>query len=100
MAITVPKTRGLARLFAWRRFVVVLSVAALVGVVQSPSYVSTPVYAVMGRAMLIGIVALMAFGIFEQWPARLPGWIARWALQVCAVAFVVPWAVFAFYVLT
>jgi len=50
--------------------------------------------------MLIGIVALMAFGIFEQWPARLPAWIARWALQLCAVAFVIPWAVFAFYVAT
>jgi hypothetical protein len=100
MAITAPKPRGLARLFAWRRFVVVLIVAAVVGLVQSPAYLSVPVYAVMGRAMLIGIVALMAFGVFEQWPARLPAWIARWALQVCAVAFVVPWAVFLFYVLT
>ena len=100
MAITAPKPRGLARLFAWRRFVVVLIVAALVGLVQSPAYLATPAYAVIGRAMLIGVVALMAFGIFEQWPARLPGWIARWALQVCAVAFVVPCSVFLFYVLT
>jgi hypothetical protein len=52
----------------------------------------------MGRAMLIGIVGLMAFGIFEQWPRQLPGWIARWALQVCAVAFVMPFSVFALYV--
>jgi signal transduction histidine kinase len=54
----------------------------------------------MSRAMLFGVVALMAFGIFEQWPARLPGWIARWALQVGAVVLVMPWAVFAFYVAT
>ena len=90
----------ITRLFAWRRFVVVLIVGALVGLVQSPAYETTPAYSVMGRTMLIGVVALMAFGTLEQWPARLPGWIARWALQVCAVAFVVPWAVFAFYVVT
>src|SRR5262249_12254973 len=40
----------------------------------------------------------IAFGVFEQWPARLPRWMARWALQVLAVAFVVPWAVMAIYV--
>jgi LytS/YehU family sensor histidine kinase len=33
----------------------------------------------------------------EQWPARLPRWVARWALQVLAVAFVVPWGVAAIY---
>lgn len=39
----------------------------------------------------------MAFGIFEQWPARLPSFIARWVPQVLAVAFVVPWTVLAIY---
>jgi sensor histidine kinase YesM len=99
MSIPVPKPRGLARLFAWRRFVAVLGIAAFVGLLQSPAYLTTPVYAVMGRTMLIGVVALMAFGFFEQWPERLPDWIARWALQVLAVAFVVPCSVFLFYVL-
>ena len=75
-------------------------VAALVGLVQSPAYETTPVYSVVGRSMFIGIIALMVFGTLEQWPARLPGWIARWALQVCAVALTVPWAVFLFYVIT
>jgi len=100
MATPAPKPRGLARLLAWRRFVVVLIVGAFVGLLQSPAYETTPTYNVMSRTMLIGIIQLMAFGIFEQWPARLPGWIARWALQVCAVALVMPWAVFAFYVAT
>jgi hypothetical protein len=25
---------------------------------------------------------MMAFGLFEQWPQRLPKWLARWALQL------------------
>jgi len=100
MSTPAPKPRGLARLLAWRRFVVVLIVGAFVGLLQSPAYETTPTYNVMSRTMLMGIVQLMAFGIFEQWPARLPGWIARWALQICAVALVMPWAVFAFYVAT
>ena len=94
---TAPRSSGLARLFAWRRFVVVLTVAGLMGLLQSPTYLSTPVYSVVGRAMLIGVVGLMTFGIFEQWPRQLPTWIARWALQVCAVAFVMPFAVATLY---
>jgi signal transduction histidine kinase len=100
MATSPPKPQGLARLFAWQRFVVVFIAGALAGLLQSPAYETTPAYNVVARAMLIGLAPLMAFGIFEQWPARLPGWIARWALQLCAVAFVVPWAVLAFYLLT
>ena len=34
--------------------------------------------------------AMLAFGLFEQWPARLPAWLARWALQVLAVAVAFP----------
>jgi hypothetical protein len=98
MDTLAPRPTGLARLFAWRRFVVVLTIAGLMGLLQSPTYLSTPVYSVVGRAMLIGVAGLIAFGIFEQWPAQLPGWIARWALQVCAVAFVMPVSVFALYV--
>ena len=100
MATPAPKPRGLARLFAWRRVVDVLVVAALLGLLQSPAYETTPTYSVMGRAMLVGLAALLAFGIFEQWPARLPGWIARWALQVCAVALTVPLTVLLFYIAT
>jgi hypothetical protein len=100
MSTPAPKPVGFARLFAWQRFVVVLGVGAFVGLLQSPAYETTPTYNVMSRTMLMGIAQMIAFGIFEQWPARLPAWMARWALQVCAVAFVMPWAVFAFYVVT
>jgi len=91
---------GLARLFAWQRLVLVLGVSGLMGILQSPAYPTTPTYNIMGRAMAVGLACLVAFGIFEGWPARLPRWIARWALQIIAVAFVVPWAVLAIYVAT
>jgi hypothetical protein len=32
------------------------------------------------RAVLLGLLAMLVFGLFEQWPARLPAWLARWAL--------------------
>ncbi len=89
---------GLTRLLAWRRLVLVLVIAGAMGVLQSPAYPSTPTYNIMGRAMVVGLACLIAFGVFEGWPARLPRWIARWALQIIAVAFVVPWAVLAIYV--
>jgi hypothetical protein len=95
-ALPAPKTRSFAALFGWRRFMVTLIASGLMGIVVSPSFV-IPVYVVMGRAMMIGLAALLAYGIFEQWPARLPRWLARWALQILAIVFVVPNAVLAIY---
>jgi LytS/YehU family sensor histidine kinase len=42
---------------------------------------------------------LLAFGLFERWPARLPAWIARWLLQVLGVACAVPLTVLAIYLI-
>jgi LytS/YehU family sensor histidine kinase len=42
------------------------------------------------RTLFIGLVALTAFGLFEQWPRRLPAWMARWVLQVVGVALAIP----------
>ena len=42
------------------------------------------------RTLFIGLVTLAAFGFFEQWPRRLPAWMARWVLQVVGVAFAIP----------
>ncbi|MFZ3321094.1 MAG: histidine kinase [Usitatibacter sp.] len=92
------KARGLALMFGWRRVVVALVMGALVGLVLSPTFVAgTPAWQVMTREMTVALSALIAFGIFEQWPRKLPSWIARWALQVCAVAFVIPPTALAIY---
>jgi signal transduction histidine kinase len=84
-------------MLGWRRVLVVFAASALVGLLLSPSFTTTPTARVIGREMVVGLAALLAFGLFEQWPARLPSWIARWALQVLAVAIAVVLAVLALY---
>ncbi len=92
-----PAPRGLALMLGWRRVLLALGVSAVMGLIISPSFTTTPAAEIMVREMPIGLAALVAFGLFEQWPARLPGWLARWALQVAAVAFVIPFTVLATY---
>src|SRR5476649_1191476 len=89
--------RGLARILGLRRVLILLGVSGLLGLIISPSFTTTPADEVMAREMAVGLAALLAFGVFEQWPARLPPWVARWFLQVAAVAFVVPFAALAVY---
>jgi hypothetical protein len=44
--------------------------------------------------------AMLMFGLLEQWPPRLPRWIARWVLQVLAVAAAVPISAWLFWTLS
>ncbi|MDH5265890.1 MAG: histidine kinase [Betaproteobacteria bacterium] len=85
-------------MLGWRRIALALGVSAAVGLIVSPAFLAkTSALDVIGREMVVGMVVLVAFGIFEQWPARLPKWLARWVLQVLAVAIVVPPTVLAVY---
>lgn len=96
---TPPRQHGLALMLGWRRIALALGVSAVVGVILSPAFIApVRVIDVIGREMVIGMATLLAFGLFEQWPARLPRWLARWALQVLGVAFTVPLAVLSVYV--
>jgi LytS/YehU family sensor histidine kinase len=54
----------------------------------------------LARLLFVGFACLLAFGLFERWPQRLPRWVARWALQVAGVAFVIPFAAAIAYALT
>ena len=76
-AASSPNPRGLALVLGWRRVLIALFISALVGLVISVTFPRTPAVVVMGRQMGVGLVALLAFGLFEQWPARLPNWLAR-----------------------
>ncbi|MEO6689913.1 MAG: histidine kinase, partial [Dokdonella sp.] len=94
-----PLPRGLARIFAWRR----VRVALIASVVLSLPMLVTwkiSIAILYARVMFIGLALLLPFGVFERWPKRLPGWLARWALQVAAVAITVPFAVAIAYWLT
>lgn len=51
----------------------------------------------VARTFTAAAVALLLFGVFERWPERLPQWLARWVLQVLAVALSFPLVFWAFW---
>ena len=57
----------------------------------------SPLLGLLLRVAVPAIAALAAFSLLERRPRRLPGWLARWALQVIAAALVVPVCLLAFY---
>jgi hypothetical protein len=50
----------------------------------------TPAATWIVRSVIVGAGALVAFGLAESNPARLPGWLARWAFQLFAMALTIP----------
>ena len=98
-SFTSPTVRGLALMLGWRRVFVVLVASTLLGLLISPAFPTLSTARVIGREWVVGLAALVAFGLFEQWPARLPRWLARWALQVLCVAVAIPLAVLTLYLL-
>lgn len=96
-AVIQPKLNP-PRPFGWRRVRVVLGAAFAASLLLLPGWQS-PYWSLLGRLLLAGFTLLLVFGLFERWPKRLPRWIARWALQVVAVAIAVPPAVWLAYTL-
>src|SRR5262249_47483729 len=89
----------LALMFGWPRVRFTLLTSLAIGWLIGLGWLSG-IWSAIERIVALGFVALIAFGIFEQWPKHLPSWLARWVLQVFAVAFVMPWATFVIYVLS
>lgn len=83
--------------FGWRRLRTVALLCSLITLLFSFGWklgLSVLVFRVFG----VGLALLLVFGLLEQWPRRLPGWLARWALQVAAVGAMVPIALFIAYI--
>jgi hypothetical protein len=93
-----PRTRPFnwRTLLGWRRVRTVAVLCTLLTLLFSLSWESHLERLVL-RVFGVGLLVLLAFGLFEQWPRRLPTWLARWALQVAAVGLVVPVTVFFIY---
>lgn len=98
--IPESEPRGLRRVFSARRLRTALLIGLVFSLLLRLIWAQAPYFIVLSRMWIVGLVALSAFGLFERWPARLPGWIARWALQVVAVALAAPFAAFLAYSLT
>src|SRR5882672_1376731 len=98
-ATASAKPRGLALAFNRRRVLLVLGVSMLFGLLnQVGNTTATPI--VVGRTVMVGLFALAAFALFEQWPRRLPHWLARWALQLIGVVLSAPFCAWLAYFVT
>lgn len=93
------KPRGLALMLGRRRIGFVLKLATVPGVLLGVMW-DSGLPAALIRAWLLGLLGLLVFGVFEQWPRHLPKRLARWVLQVVAVALAMPLGSAALYVLT
>ena len=86
-------------MLAWRRLRVVLITSLVLSILLLPGWQAS--WGVLFvRMVFVGCIQLLVFGLLERRPARLPRWLARWALQVAGVALVVPFAVAIVYSLT
>ena len=87
------------RMLGWRRVRFVL-IAAFVSSLLMKLGSQAPYLIVLLRMLIVGFAAVLTFGLFERWPARLPRWSARWVLQVAGVAATIPLAAILAYSLT
>ena len=95
----IGKPSGVALLLGWKRVRFTLLASLIVGLPLGLGWRSG-LMSLLVRVVALGFVAMLVFGLFEQWPKRLPNWLARWALQVIAVAIAMPTATFVIYVLS
>jgi hypothetical protein len=99
IAVASSKPRGVALMLGWRRVRFTLAVSTAFGLLLSiPSETAT--VTVVMRAWMVGLAAMLAFGVFEQWPASLPKWLARSALQLIGIVAAVPVAAAFAYIFT
>jgi hypothetical protein len=80
---------GMARIFAWRRVRFALFAALPFGLMHSAGS-STPALVWILRNIVVALTIVAAYGLCEQWPQRLPRWLARWGWQLIGVVAAVP----------
>lgn len=99
MTMSTAEPGFIRRAFAWPRLRVMLAVVLVLGALLSLPWTGSRLTLLL-RLLMLGSVLLTVFALVERWPRRLPRWVARWALQIIAVAFVVPFATAIVYSLT
>ncbi|MDZ7651921.1 MAG: histidine kinase [Burkholderiaceae bacterium] len=84
---------------SWRRIRVALLAAVVPALLMSVDS-TTPLAVWALRAAMIALGQMLAFGLAERWPARLPGWLERWVFQLIAIAVAAPLCALLAYVVT
>jgi signal transduction histidine kinase len=98
-ASSLETVRTAASPLGWTRVKFTLITSAVLGALLSlPMETST--WIVVIRAIVVGLAAMLAFTLFERWPAREPRWLPRWVLQLLAIVAVVPFAALLAYWIT
>ena len=86
-------------MLGWQRVRYPLGASALLGLLLMSGW-KDHYWVLFGRLFFIALAATLAFGLFEQWPAYMPRRLARWVVQVVAVAIVIPFAAWVAYFAT
>ncbi|MBL8329899.1 MAG: histidine kinase [Rubrivivax sp.] len=94
-----PARRGWRALVAWPRVKLWLIVTLIWALLRAATSTSGLDVWLM-RCGFVTAVAVLAFGVLEQWPRQLPRRLPRWVAQLLAVALVIPPSAFAAYALT
>ena len=89
--------RSAGKIFGWQRLLVVGIAVVITFGLLSPLWRSG-LPPLLLRIATVGYAALLMFGFLERWPSRLPRWATRWALQVIAVALIIPVINLAYYI--
>jgi hypothetical protein len=88
IAPAIPsKPVGSASILSWGRVRFPVIASTVLGLMFGGSFQSG---AIVIRTVLVALFATLAFGLFERRPKRLPSFVARWVLQVIAVALAIP----------
>jgi signal transduction histidine kinase len=83
----------------WRRVRFTLAASAILGALLSLP-METATYIVVIRGIVVGMLAMLSFSLFEKWPRSEPRWIPRWVLQLLGIVVIVPLAAWLAYWLT
>jgi len=81
----------------WQRLAVALALSLAPAVLVHSGWTLS---SLLFRTVTLGLIAVLVFGLFEQWPKRLPRWLARWVLQVVGVGVAMPLTTVTIYVLS
>jgi hypothetical protein len=91
--------QDLSRMLSWRRLRFTPITALVFGLLFSVSS-TTPALVWIARTVMVGLLAMLAFGWLEQVPAQTPPWIARWVLQLIGVVVAMPFGAWLAYWVT
>jgi two-component sensor histidine kinase len=98
-SVISDKPHGLALMLRWQRVAFAVGFSLFIGLLMGFGWKSG-LMSLLIRVVTLGLVGMLTFGLFEQWPKRMPAWLARWVLQVLGVAIAMPVTTFVIYVLS